>query len=110
MFAQLGKALDRELDEFVPMLVKRSGEVSQAGRENFLTAEADRTLSSMCANVTEAKAVAALLAHAAHKSPTCRTSVASHINAIVENALNTGSLAGNPQVREARVCASGYDI
>ena len=31
MFGKLGKALDRELDEIVPMLLKKAGEVSNAG-------------------------------------------------------------------------------
>ena len=31
MFNKLGKALDRELDEIVPMLLKKAGEVSNAG-------------------------------------------------------------------------------
>ena len=31
MFIRLGKALDRELDEIVPMLLKKAGEVSNAG-------------------------------------------------------------------------------
>lgn len=48
MFASLGRGLDRELDEMVPSLLKKAGEVSNAGRENFLAQEADRALTEMC--------------------------------------------------------------
>ncbi|GAX73544.1 hypothetical protein CEUSTIGMA_g995.t1 [Chlamydomonas eustigma] len=84
MFNKLGKALDRELDEIVPMLLKKAGEVSNAGRENFLTSEADRTLSEMTRSVSETRAISSLLTCANHKSQHVRVRVASHLDSIVE--------------------------
>jgi hypothetical protein len=42
MFGTLGRAMDRELDDVVPVLLKKAGEVSNAGRETFLATESDR--------------------------------------------------------------------
>ena len=39
--------MDKELDLLVPVLLKRAGEVSIAGRENFMAQEADLTLQEM---------------------------------------------------------------
>lgn len=61
MFTTLGRSLDRELDELVPALLKKAGEVSTAGRENFLVAEADKALQAMCGSVSDARALAALV-------------------------------------------------
>ena len=33
LFVKLGRAMDKELDEIVPTLLKRAGEVSNAGAE-----------------------------------------------------------------------------
>ena len=66
----MGKFMDKELDEVVPVLLKKAGEVSNAGRENFLTAEADRTLAVMCRCAGETRATLALVAQAQHKAPT----------------------------------------
>ena len=73
LFKLLGKLMDKELDDVVPPLLKKAGEVSTAGRENFLTLEADRTLSEMCRYVSESRAAASLIASATHKAPTVST-------------------------------------
>jgi hypothetical protein len=54
------------------------------GRENFLTSEADRTLSEMTRNVSEPRAISALITCANHKSQHVRARVASHLDCIVE--------------------------
>eukprot|EP00195_Chlamydomonas_chlamydogama_P001663 CAMPEP_0202916712 /NCGR_PEP_ID=MMETSP1392-20130828/69262_1 /ASSEMBLY_ACC=CAM_ASM_000868 /TAXON_ID=225041 /ORGANISM="Chlamydomonas chlamydogama, Strain SAG 11-48b" /LENGTH=1484 /DNA_ID=CAMNT_0049609237 /DNA_START=160 /DNA_END=4614 /DNA_ORIENTATION=+ len=84
MFQTLGKALDRELDDIVPTLLKKAGEISNAGRENFLAIEADRALADMVRNCSEARTVSALAACANHKSTHVRTRVASHLDSLVE--------------------------
>ncbi|MEW5315874.1 MAG: hypothetical protein WDW38_007274 [Sanguina aurantia] len=84
MFQSLGKGLDKELDEIVPALLKKAGEVSQAGRENFMSAEADKCLTEMTRNVSEARAVAALASCANHKSMHVRAKVASHLDELLE--------------------------
>lgn len=56
--------MDRELEELVPALLKKAGEVSQAGRENFLVGEADKALADMVRSVSEARAIAALVSKA----------------------------------------------
>ncbi|MEW5296966.1 MAG: hypothetical protein WDW36_000208 [Sanguina aurantia] len=84
MFQSLGKGLDKELDEIVPALLKKAGEVSQAGRENFMSAEADKCLTEMTRSVSEARAVAALASCANHKSMHVRAKVASHLDELLE--------------------------
>lgn len=42
-----GRALDPEVEAMVPMLVKKAGEMSNAGRETFLAMEASHTVSAM---------------------------------------------------------------
>ncbi len=66
-----------------------------AGRENFLTSEAERTLSEMSRNVTEVRAIASLLACANHKSPTVRARVASHLDSIIESGTASQALLAN---------------
>ena len=43
----LVKPLDQEVEHIVPVVLKKAGEMSQAGRETFLAAEASALLSSM---------------------------------------------------------------
>lgn len=100
LFKLLGKLMDKELDDVVPPLLKKAGEVSTAGRENFLTLEADRTLAEMCRYVSESRAAASLIACAAHKAPTVRARVACHLDALVESLVGAsssgpGTLKGN---------------
>lgn len=97
MFVLLGRITDRELDEVVPIMLKKAGEVSNAGRENFLVAEADRALMEMCRNCGEARVVAALLACASHKGPTVRGKVAFHLDNHLE------AIGGSPTGRSALI-------
>ena len=76
--------MDRELDEVVPALLKKAGEVSNAGRDNFLAEAADRTLLEMGRCCGEARCAAALLAVAGHKNPYVRGKVAFHLDCHME--------------------------
>ena len=42
-----GRALDPEVEAIVPVLAKKAGEMSTAGRETFLAMEASSTLAAM---------------------------------------------------------------
>ncbi|KAG2432395.1 hypothetical protein HYH02_012966 [Chlamydomonas schloesseri] len=107
-FALLGRAMDRELDEMVPVLVKKAGEVSNAGRDNFLAEAADRTLAEMCRCCGEARCAAALLGVAGHKNPYVRGKVAFHLDCHMEACAGGArpSLANNPSLVE-RVFKAG---
>ena len=81
----LGSALDGELDTFVPMLLKRAGVVSVAGRDNFLAVEADKALSSLVGAATGARVAAALLGSLANtKSPDVKAKAATHLATCVK--------------------------
>ena len=45
--ATMVKALDQEIEQIVPVVLKKAGEMSQAGRETFLAAEASGLLTAM---------------------------------------------------------------
>ncbi|KAG1676614.1 hypothetical protein FOA52_008743 [Chlamydomonas sp. UWO 241] len=90
MFVTVGRALDRELEEVIPILLKRASEVSTAGRENFLTTEADKTLADMARCVSEVRAVSALISNAGHKNPVLRQKVASNLDSVVEGGVSVG--------------------
>ncbi len=74
--------------QVVPLLLKKAGDVSNAGRENWLAAEADRVLAEMCRTCGEQRVIAALCACAGHKSMHVRAKVASHLDGLLE--LNPG--------------------
>jgi len=84
MFAALGARCDRELDEIVPLLIKKAGEVSTAGRDNFLGQEADRALASMTHSCSEHRALAALLGSTGARATAARAKVAAHLDALLE--------------------------
>ena len=84
LFAALGPRCDRELDEVAPLLIKKAGEVSTAGRDNFLGLEADRALASMRGACGEARAAAALLGCAGARAAAARAKAAAHLAALVE--------------------------
>ncbi|EFJ52893.1 hypothetical protein VOLCADRAFT_86333 [Volvox carteri f. nagariensis] len=98
-FTLLGRAMDRELDELVPVMLKKAGEVSNAGRDNFLAAEADRTLGEMSRCCGESRCVTALLSCAGHKNPYVRGKVAFHLDNLLEACAGGGggrqALSGN---------------
>ncbi|KXZ45846.1 hypothetical protein GPECTOR_50g640 [Gonium pectorale] len=102
-FSLLGRTMDRELDEMVPVLLKKAGEVSNAGRDNFLSAEADRVLGEMYRCCGEARSVLALLGCAGHKNPYVRGKVAFHLDNHLEGCAGGGgraALAGNSTCME----------
>ncbi|KAG1667051.1 hypothetical protein FOA52_000414 [Chlamydomonas sp. UWO 241] len=84
MFRQLMPAMNRELDDIALRLCRRASETSTAGRENFLTIEADRTLSAMVAAASPQRAGTALVAVASHKSLAVRLVVACHLAELVD--------------------------
>ncbi|KAG2502218.1 hypothetical protein HYH03_000704 [Edaphochlamys debaryana] len=90
-FQLLARGMDRELDEIVPVLIKKAGEVSNAGRDNFLAAEADRVLGEMCRCCGEARTITSLLACAAHKNPYVRGKVAFHLDNHLEACAGGGA-------------------
>ncbi len=59
----------------VPILARKAGEISNAGRESFLAVEADRALTAMAAHCTDHRVVNALLAIANHRSLHVRAKV-----------------------------------
>ena len=89
LLSEMAKTLkgyvDPELERFVPVLCKRAGETSTAGRNNFLTQEADQVLSDIVRNCSEIKSAQALLNCANHKSGAVRTKVIMHLNEVVTN-------------------------
>jgi hypothetical protein len=65
MFKKAGQRLSSELDEVTPCLLRKAGEMSTAGRDNFLGQYADVALSQMvlsCPDVYVAKALMAMCA------------------------------------------------
>lgn len=85
MFGILKSYADPELEHVVPLLLKKAGESSTAGRtkKTFLSQEADAVLSDMVANCNEAKSAQALLACSKHKSGTVRCKVNAHLYEVV---------------------------
>lgn len=71
-------------------------QVSVGGRDNFLAAESDKTLTMMVESCSETKVAQALLAHAQHKSPQVRAKIASHLDSLVQ---------GETGLRLAGMCA-----
>ena len=55
MFELFGRAVDAEAEHIVPLLAKKAGEVSVAGRENFMASEADSALAAMVENLSETR-------------------------------------------------------
>ncbi|KAL4421548.1 hypothetical protein ABPG75_010839 [Micractinium tetrahymenae] len=76
----LGPALDAELDAFVPLLLKRAGQLSISGRDNFLAVEADRALAALVSHAGEARCAAALLNCLSSKPPDVRAKAAMHLD------------------------------
>lgn len=61
LFEQAGAQLGSELEEIVPCLLRKAGEMSTAGRDNFLAQYADAALSQMVLSCPEAQCARALL-------------------------------------------------
>ncbi|KAL4449554.1 hypothetical protein ABPG77_007198 [Micractinium sp. CCAP 211/92] len=88
----LGPAMDPELEAFVPLLLKRAGQVSISGRDNFLAAEADRVLTALVTHAGEARCAAALLSSLSSKSPDIRARAAMHLASCLQQ--HGGRLVG----------------
>eukprot|EP00210_Caulerpa_lentillifera_P002627 g2511.t2 len=80
LFEHLGEAMDHDLDEIVPLLLKKAGETSNAGRDTFLASEADKALSAMIRNVTMTRALHCLLQNSNNPSKYVRSKVAAHLD------------------------------
>ncbi|GIL85496.1 hypothetical protein Vretifemale_14008 [Volvox reticuliferus] len=111
-FSLLGRAMDRVLDEMVPVLLKKAGDVSNAGRDNFLAAEADRALAEMYRCCGESRSVLALLGCAGHKSPYVRGKVAFHLDSHLEACAGAGggrqALVNAPCLERLFRAAAGF--
>ena len=83
MFAALRKGMDDQVEFLVGVLLKRAGEVSIAGRENFIAQEADVTLSSIIASASPHRSLTTMLGQVGHKSPPVRTKVASKLEELL---------------------------
>ena len=117
MLSTLKHGLDSELEHVVPVLVKKAGETSTAGRDTFLAQEADVVITSMLTNCSPAKCINALVASKSHKSPHVRMKVIAHLQSAVEmhgaNALSRDSVeklvtAGIHFLDEGHVDARAY--
>ncbi|GMH44231.1 hypothetical protein BSKO_12165 [Bryopsis sp. KO-2023] len=95
MFRSLGRLLDRELEEIIPTLLKKSAEVSNAGRDSFLASEADKALNLMVQHVSELKAISTLVSLANHKSPHFRARVAANLDDCLETVSSRLSASGH---------------
>ena len=95
LFHCMGRACDAEVELIVAGLAKKAGEVSNAGRDTFLAAEADKTLAMIVEYGSEAKVAAAFIGCASHKSPTVRTKIAAQLDLLLQG--DRGArLAGEP--------------
>jgi hypothetical protein len=66
MFKTAGQHLSSELDDVTPCLLRKAGEMSTAGRDNFLGQYADVALSQMvlsCPETAVAKSLMAMYVH-----------------------------------------------
>jgi hypothetical protein len=62
LFEQCGTQMSGELEEIVPALLRKAGEVGSAGRDNFLAQYADAALSQMVLSCPETLCAKALVA------------------------------------------------
>ena len=84
MLLNFRHGLDAELEHIMPVLIKKAGETSTAGRDTFLAQEADAVITSMLTNCSSARCVNALVAQKSHKSPHVRMKVIAHLQSTVE--------------------------
>ena len=84
MLLNFRHGLDAELEHIMPVLIKKAGETSTAGRDTFLAQEADAVITNMLTNCSSARCVNALVAQKSHKSPHVRMKVIAHLQSAVE--------------------------
>ena len=88
----LGPALDSELEHLVPILLKKAGVVSVAGRDNFLAVEADRALATLVSTGGEARVATALLnCLGSTKATDIKGKIAMHLDACVQRLVHGAS-------------------
>ena len=105
LFGQLGQDMDAEAEHVARVLLKKAGEVSVAGRDTFLAAEADKTLAAMVEGVSEGRAAAALLACAGHKSGHVRAKMVTHLHACTQGTHGPWLAGGAAQPGTSVYCA-----
>lgn len=76
--------MDTQLDLLVPLLLQRAAEVSTAGRDNFLSSTAERSLQALAAKVSTSHYISALLPACEHRNPTVRAKAASNLDIAVQ--------------------------
>ena len=79
LFIHFGHKMEADLDLIVPVLIKKAGESN-----GFICEEANKALSSMVNNVSEARAISALLGSASHRNPAARAKAAAHLAKALE--------------------------
>eukprot|EP00736_Rhodelphis_marinus_P007557 Rmarinus@m.2981 len=92
MFVYLGKMMDTELETVVGLLLKKTSEAN-----GFITAEVDKALEAMVENVSEHRAIQALLLSVSHKSPAVRCKVACHLERCI--VINGPKVVGSREIR-----------
>ena len=105
MFLTLKRAMNPELDKVVPVLLKKAGEASTAGRDTFLAQEADTALKAMITHCNEGKATMALINCRSHKSPHVRLKVIAHLEQMVST--HGARIASNSDLVDRLVTAGG---
>lgn len=81
---ELMPVMDAQLELLVPLLLKRSGEVSTAGRDNFLARTAEQVLQALAQCVSPSRFIMALLTGASHRSPAIRAKAASQLDTALQ--------------------------
>eukprot|EP00899_Mesostigma_viride_P006609 jgi/Mesvir1/1594/Mv14562-RA.1 len=85
-YGKLGKAMDATVDATVLVLMKKYGE-----NNTFLHGQVGLALSAMVQNVTDIRAMTALLACGGHKSPAVRMHAAFHLEQVVQKMAQDGA-------------------
>lgn len=75
--------MDAQLDILVPLLLKRSAEVSTAGRDNFLSIAAEHSLQALAAHVSPSRFISTLLPACEHRSPAIRAKAACNLDSAI---------------------------
>jgi len=79
LFCYLGTKIEADLDLIVPVLIKKAGESN-----GFICDEANKALTMMVHNVSESRAITALLTSWSHRNPSARAKAATHLAKALE--------------------------
>lgn len=97
--------MDAQLEILVPLLLKRSGEVSTAGRDNFLARSAEQAVQALSASVSPSRFIMALLVSSRHRSPATRAKAALHLDSALQMYTKVpGALNATPYCRIEDAC------